>query len=721
MSASILTPPKTDVSVGFINDILGIDWENVLDGGSASGSGTVLFEIFNAFNAVVLLGVVFLVFYTLLAGIVGTAHEGETLGKRYSTLWTPLRGVLAISALMPLPWAKLSLIQAIILKLLFFSIGGADYINSKAIEYMVDHHGYMVAPAPTPQANHLGASMLESVLIQEYFREREDRLSNEFEDFSVDGGRVRGFYFGPPDEIPKEAMGKVLISCEAAGSSDVCEAKLNAAKAMAAELRPLAAALVSLWANGDDLPVDPNVLLEAIKHYGAASQSIMNSALSDGGQLQNELNAYKAKTDEKGWVMIFAWYQKMGYFSERANAMIAVEPSITPPNLTVIQQNAFKELGDVLNRYGIMMMRVTDFLANNTAVAAGADSNPTWSIVGSLLSDALASSLPLGSNTAMTGAATTLAKTIATGDATANLQNLGHNMINAGSIMLSAFEAMKIGSNFVGKLLPESLSPITLIAARLGGSGEFLSKLVEGAAVIIYPIVLTLMLCGVMLAYYLPALPFILGTMAIINWIIVVLEAIVAGTLWMAVHAVPEGEGLVGQRGGHGYMLLLGVLFTPALITMGFFMAVLLNNVAGHFIGNAYLEFVTTSGMNDKPIGPPAQVIAWLATFVVGTALIIAANHKVFSLITWLPNKVLTWIGGPGSNLGGEGDEHRASNMAGVAISRAQGTGQGIAKGIGEFTKAPADKAAAGVETSASGGGSRHAENEMHAQGNIGD
>jgi len=36
-------------------------------------------------------------------GTINTAHEGETLGKKWDTMWTPLRTALAIAVVLPLP------------------------------------------------------------------------------------------------------------------------------------------------------------------------------------------------------------------------------------------------------------------------------------------------------------------------------------------------------------------------------------------------------------------------------------------------------------------------------------------------------------------------------------------------------------------------------------------------------------------------------------------
>ncbi|EJN3011502.1 DotA/TraY family protein, partial [Salmonella enterica] len=50
--------------------------------------------------------------YILIVGTVTTAHEGEMLGKKWSSLWVPIRAPLAVSLLLPVSngWAVIQLI-----------------------------------------------------------------------------------------------------------------------------------------------------------------------------------------------------------------------------------------------------------------------------------------------------------------------------------------------------------------------------------------------------------------------------------------------------------------------------------------------------------------------------------------------------------------------------------------------------------------------------------
>ena len=60
-----------------------------------------LVSAISTFNGAVLIIGGILATYTLLAGTLGTAHDGEMLGKKFSSVWIPIRYSLE------LPWCFL--------------------------------------------------------------------------------------------------------------------------------------------------------------------------------------------------------------------------------------------------------------------------------------------------------------------------------------------------------------------------------------------------------------------------------------------------------------------------------------------------------------------------------------------------------------------------------------------------------------------------------------
>ncbi len=157
------TDPTKDVSVGVLEKIFGSGWWDYLnlhgqlgDGGSSAlfgvftehgqAAATVIGAVFSVMNVLALAFLVVLFVYVMGVGILGTAHEGQPLGKRYSTLWTPIRSGLAVMLLVPLPWAKgLSFLQALLLMFVYYGIGAANTVTDAAMTYLEKNQG-LAAP-----------------------------------------------------------------------------------------------------------------------------------------------------------------------------------------------------------------------------------------------------------------------------------------------------------------------------------------------------------------------------------------------------------------------------------------------------------------------------------------------------------------------------------------------------------------------------------------------
>ncbi len=125
-----LTPPAGDVSMVYLAELFG-SVEGVL-GGSGSQLFGQMMSIFN--GAILALGSIF-VFYTIIVGTLNTAHEGEFLGRQWSSIWLPVRSVLGVSILSP-GVSGFSLIQVFVMWVIVQGVGAADKIWYSALDYL---------------------------------------------------------------------------------------------------------------------------------------------------------------------------------------------------------------------------------------------------------------------------------------------------------------------------------------------------------------------------------------------------------------------------------------------------------------------------------------------------------------------------------------------------------------------------------------------------------
>ncbi|RMJ20577.1 hypothetical protein PHISP_08553, partial [Aspergillus sp. HF37] len=92
-----------------------------------------------------------------------------------------------------------------------------------------------------------------------------------------------------------------------------------------------------------------------------------------------------------------------------------------------------------------------------------------------------------------------------------------------------------------------------------------------GIATMFTPLVGILMLAGGTLAFILPMTPFLFWILAVTGYFLVVVEAVIAVNLWALAHMRLEGEGISGEAGKQGWLMLLSLFMTPSLMIFGFF------------------------------------------------------------------------------------------------------------------------------------------------------
>jgi len=129
-NALSFAPPATDYSVIFLGNVFG-----VVDGVLA-GSGSQIFgKIIGVFNASLLALGSIMIMYTIIVGTLYTAHEGEFIGKKWSSIWVPVRMVSGTALLVPKA-SGYSLIQIFVMWVVIQGIGAADKVWSAALDYL---------------------------------------------------------------------------------------------------------------------------------------------------------------------------------------------------------------------------------------------------------------------------------------------------------------------------------------------------------------------------------------------------------------------------------------------------------------------------------------------------------------------------------------------------------------------------------------------------------
>lgn len=137
--ADNLTPPASDLSVSYLATIFGVV-DGVLHGTGSQILGTML----GSFNAAILVMASVLLTYALFISILNTAHQGEFLGQKWSSIWVPLRMVTGVGLLLPKATGY-SFIQILVMWVVVQGVGAADQVWKVALDYM-NRNGTVVEP-----------------------------------------------------------------------------------------------------------------------------------------------------------------------------------------------------------------------------------------------------------------------------------------------------------------------------------------------------------------------------------------------------------------------------------------------------------------------------------------------------------------------------------------------------------------------------------------------
>lgn len=185
---------------------------------------------------------------------------------------------------------------------------------------------------------------------------------------------------------------------------------------------------------------------------------------------------------------------------------------------------------------------------------------------------------------------------------------------------------------------------------------------------------------GVILAYYIPSVPLVLFIFAVVGWLILLLEAVIAAPLLALSMTHPAGHDLLG-RSEQSLILLLGLFLRPAAILLGMITAAIFSyniitwtNYGFAMIMNQYLGFVGAISVTDT-IG--IKLIGTLGVYFFYAYMMIDIINYIFSLIYQVPDRITRWIGG-------QPEYSSAQQMAGEIQAGLQGAAQGMAQGGGQ-------------------------------------
>lgn len=639
-----------DVSTRLIDSIFGPGWHALQVGGDVSSNGnasvSMALPILEQLNWLGVSATIILFVWIYAQGCIGTAQEGKPLGSKFNTFWVPARLAYALGTVTPVV-KGFCLLQLGILWCTAYAIQFANWGWYTALDYQEKQVGQIVATLPPKvedQVNSLTKAVFQILVHQAYYEVNYSDSSNPlyfpfnskniYERVEEErGGRNYILYvWNKPENtsIRDTEMGYIRIPV--VSDPTLMEAQEQVVANLVTRLYPVAKEYVNPEASPSP-PVDKQIELAAYA-FKQELRTFVKSyyQLEVPQQKQLALAAFKEEALWRGWVSAgeFAW--TMAGFLEGLNQDIKSFPSAFLPHYSGLGLGPDRGLSASLVGAKSLADRAFSLDAASEAAKGGNEEG----VISSVFNDAFQ------------GLTKMVIRGMGEGDPIISMSEVGHWIITGVHAYVTAIIALKAGASAIEKASDEG------IVGKIGNalSGGFLGGLINFGSVMISSMgalailgICPLYLAGLSMAFLLPAMPYFIWWAAVISWLILVIESMVAAPIWCVAHALPDGDGFAGQHGRSGYLLLLSILMRPLLMILGFIFAMILVNVIGSAISESASTVVESVTMN--PLGTERflGITGMIAYCVAFCSFILYTVHKLYGMINHLPDNIMRWIG----------------------------------------------------------------------------
>lgn len=604
--------------------------------------------------------------YTLIFGTMQTAHDGEMLGKRWSSMWLPIRTVLGVGLVMPVA-SGFCVAQLFVGWVTLQGVGLADKVWSSYVNGFASSAS-MAPQIAMPATREFAKGVLLNLTCVEagkYFASKNPIIyPNTFNATSQPGGKGR--LYGNSDypslcgavnfaAIKPPVISANMSSVLQLGSTDaerasatqaIKTAHIAATASLEAALQPLAAAVVAQTYESGAAPADASVLDTAAEEY---QKSVAQAAGSVFGGA-DALTPVRNSAAQDGWILAGSWFMRASQLQDIVNKAASSTPvSIAPVNSSAGSKYQDQDFARVYAKLeGVLGHSVGAYgIENSTGAGGGGNDMDKWTKeTFHHFLEPMAKGFQLDANRHPLMALKDFGDYLMVGSEVA--------ILFAGGLMAKA------GIASLGTLTGPIIFFGALILALLGSLIVFAS----------------------MASVYFPVLPFIIYFGTALGWLILVAEAVIAVPLAAIMKLTPGGDDIMGGS-KQAYMLLLGLAMRPALIVFGFILSLIgVEHIIRLF--NQVFFPVFFSSMGESVVGVVTLVIGVGIYFGTLTYLL----HKLFGLCHVVPDQLLRWIGGGSEQLG---------QWGGGAGSAAKGNMTAVVGALSNKTQSASDATGRGL------------------------
>ena len=614
-------------------------------GGLGAHGPSAVGDMLFAFNAGVLVLAGFLLIWHAAAGTVDTAREGRFgFGA-----WAIVRIVTAIALMAPLP-GGLNGAQHAVVGLAHL---GGDFANAVWKPFSEEALAESRPIVPRPREALWRAAISRTLIAETCMRAANESAAQAGDDpyVEIDDDRNDGTltiaYDGEGRGMPDAMCGSIRFTgLEADGAPGVAaEGHRRALTALMPAIRSTAGRLAAHYVPGTPVygrPLPDIDGLLAAQGLAGSYARVLDEALTRAASEERQALARVVAEDARkaSWMAAASFFNtiahRVGLFQAAAHNV----PSVALPTPSLDEwapaaDAAVKGVAAQLARsrdYHPMLLSA----ANAGAGALPSSDGESGGMVSGLLEFIDLDSVIVADS----------------GNPIADLAALGHGLLNAALAAIAALMGAATGSGLL-ESIPFIGKGLDVFESAWQVSDALVSTLLG-----------LLVIAGAVLAYVLPALPFIRFLFGILGWILNVAVAVLAVTVFAAAHVTREdGDRLTVQATRQGWLFLPALVLRPALMLLGL--------ILGYFVflaGIGLFNQVWLPQMRDAGASGGLGPVGFLAMLALYVIVAYGLMNAAFKLIDLLPSAVLDWIGGRAG--AGEDGGERAGGTAVAGFSR---------------------------------------------------
>lgn len=668
MAIDTFSPLPNSAAVDHLRSIFGGLVDFVLFGQSWSEPGLIgaFMEVFGF--GVYFLGMLYFIF-GILKGMLDSGETGRFLGNAKSQVKTPVRMVIGTTCLFP---AKngFSLIQIMVMWVALQGVGLGDKSMVAIMDYFKTSQ-YVLSPILT-DARNLAASVFKSQVcaaaLNKGFEETglSERVVTRInsKDYSVgifsQDVPVTEVQWAIADE-GSPVCGGFTWARQTVGDKDarmITNAVMSAHSAAISDLLSATRGPAEALVNSDVRPSD-SLIQELANRYNAT----MRAAASQAVEQTNEkaMEQFVNQASDGGFFYAGTWIGHIGRWNDAVQQAINSLPQIRPLDIaTRFDDVSSRTVRDYLTLVDAMARNSPDTLAQAFENRSGLPEPDGPEAFADFLSKTFMSAARITTEQAAGGTLSHMTQ----------MRALGDNILLAAEGSLVAVAA---ASGVAGAKATEWTA----------GLGFSLNSALASAGGTITMLIVSMLGLGLMLSVYIPLIPAMVWTMAVLNWLLSVVEAVIAAPLFAAAHISPYGEEEIGTA-GEGYRMLASLVIKPMLMVIAVFVAIGLCNAMSGVVNDMFMPMVAGAQS-----GSVVGIVKFVGIVSVYVLLMMGLTHACFALVHWLPDRVMLWLGRSVAGLGGseriEGEVRGGMSTVG---NKLQTTGLSAAGDIDKKTQA---------------------------------